>query len=120
MSNWASNFGEGLAIGRANRAAADAADSEDAAKRARGALEDWKRYARGLEESLKDTQVSEAAQAVIKEECLRELFLMNPAHRLHVTANRLEVVKARLSENLRERGLTDLAEDTERINRLTT
>lgn len=120
MSSWADSFGEGLAMGRANRANAEKAEAEEASQRARSALEDWKRYARGLEESLKDSQICESKQAIMKEECLRELFLLDPTHRLHTTANRLEVVRARLAEDLRERGLTELAQDTARLNRLTT
>lgn len=120
MTSWANNFGEGLAMGRANRANAEKAEAEEASQRARNALEDWKRYARGLEESLKDSQISVSQQAIVKEECLRELFILDPGNRLHTKANRLEAVKARLSDDLRERGLTELATDTDRLNRLTT
>ena len=120
MSSWADSFGEGLATGRANRANAAKAEAEDASRRARGALEDWKRYARELEESLKDARIFESQHSVIREECLRELFILDPGNRLHNRANRVEIVKTRLPEDLRERGLTDLAKDTERLNRLTT
>lgn len=119
-SSWADSLGEGLAIGRANRANAAKSEAEETSRRARSALEDWKRYARELEESLKDTQICESQQSIIREECLRELFILDPGNRLHDRANRVAIAKARLPENLRERGLTELAKDTERLNRLTT
>lgn len=120
MSSWANSFGEGLAIGQANRAKSAQAEAEEASRRARSALDDWKRYAQELEESLKDAHIFESQHSIIREECLRELFILDPGNRLHNRTNRVEIVKTRLPEDLRERGLTELAKDTERLNRLTT
>lgn len=104
MSSWADGLG----------AAADF----QRARSAERALDDWKAYAAQLTEALKDSQIDAARQAVIKEECLRELFLLNPAHRLHVKANRREVAQAGIKDALTRVGLPELAEETERIEKV--
>lgn len=117
-ANWGNRVAvagaEGLAIG----AQIQARRAEEAHARARGDLQSWKAYAQQLNEALKDTQIDAARQAVIKEECLRELFLLHPAHRLLVKANRQEVAQKLIKGALTEVGLPELAADQERIDRV--
>lgn len=99
---------ENFAIGQAGAASA-------AATRARRDLQSWKEYAAQLNNALADSQIDAARQSVIKEECLRELFLMNPIHRLLTQANRIDVINNGIRAKLIEKGLPELAEDTDRI-----
>jgi hypothetical protein len=111
MGSWGDQVAAAGAISRANTEAASAS-------RARADLQSWKQYAAQLNEALKDSQIDVARQAVIKEECLRELFLLNPAHRLHVKANRAVVAHAHVKDALASMGLKELADDQERIDRI--
>lgn len=92
-----------------------ATNAEHAAAKARRDLLSWKEYAQQLNESLKNSQIDTAMQAVIKEECLRELFLLDPNHRLHVKANRQAAALAGMTEKLGSMGVAELADDKDRI-----
>lgn len=109
---------ENVALNRANDARQSAAQSAQQLASARRALLSWKEYAQQLNDALKDNQIDAARQAVIKEELLRELFILDPAHRLHVKANRQEVAHAGIKDMLTRMEIPELAGEKERIDKI--